>query len=383
MSNLEPIDTGIHEEGRALAQALRTLFDALDISMRRYATRCHTDFGTVSRYLSGKRVPPWSFVKELLANVSEHRGQPTSDEAVRALRQMHARALGTGKGTRKVVELQQLLEEADQQVLEANSLERLLRQALREQEQQISQLTVELQSLRASRAQDRQSESKEVDLLFAGYQDLKDEREELLREISFLKKQLHETTAARILAEARCEQLEHQIEEAETQELREASNDAERAQEKADQATEQLLRERAAASARLSVLEEQLSTLRKNTQSTPPGRGPLRSSKVADQLDDDDSLQLALSDSADSLAAKIGYAPGQVLRRVYSATKVNPGKVEAILARAIDIQTPEEVALTTELLRTMPGYVAFMFRDLRMRTSRPDINPPIGTPQTP
>ncbi|WP_329387377.1 hypothetical protein OG625_30420 [Streptomyces sp. NBC_01351] len=350
MSSLEPIDSGVPEEGQALAQALRTLFDALGISMRRYSARCHTDFGTVSRYLSGKRVPPWGFVRDLLANVAEHRGQPASDETVAALRQMHARALGVGNGTRRVVELQQALEEADQQVRESISLERLLRQALQEQERQVSQLRVELQSLRAARAADRQAESKEVELLISGYQDLKDERDELERELNLIRKQLAETTTARIAAEEKCAQLERQLEEAEEQEVLDFRNASEQERERADAAAEKLLREREEATRRLQSLEKEMSLLLKE------------------------------SASSETLAEKIGYGPRQVLRRVDSANKKNPGSVEEILARAIDIQTPTEITLTAKLLKSMPGYMAYMFQDLQKRTTRPDINSSIGRP---
>lgn len=368
---LEPIDEGVPDEGRALAQALRTLFESLNISMRRYAARCHTDFGTVSRYLSGKRVPPWSFVKELLSNVAEHRGQHASDETMATLRQLHARALGTGKGTRRVVELQYLLEEADQRAREASSLERILREALQEQEHLVSQLQVELQSLRVAETTDRQRESSEVALLLNGYSDLRTERDRLRMEVSALKKQLAETTTARMLAEERCEQLERQIEEAESQEelLSQSAAGAHAgspSETGLDEEESSLIHSSAAAEERLKELEDRLRVLKeqKEKDNSTQQAAPPKTPHAANQ--------------EDSLSDQIGYSPYQVLRRVDSAARLRPGDIEGILRKALDIQTADEVRQTENLLNRMPSYILYMFRDLRARAPRADINPAIG-----
>ncbi|QCW76589.1 hypothetical protein EQG64_00325 [Streptomyces sp. S6] len=59
MGELRPLGEDLTQESRALAQALRELFEGLDVSVRRYAARHRRDPGTFSRYLNGTRLPPW------------------------------------------------------------------------------------------------------------------------------------------------------------------------------------------------------------------------------------------------------------------------------------------------------------------------------------
>ncbi|MFF1493180.1 hypothetical protein [Streptomyces sp. NPDC058304] len=355
MGSLEPISDGGTEEARALATALRTIFEALDISVRRYAARCHTDPGTVSRYLNGTRLPSWSFIKELLANVAEHRDQQASDEAVALLRRLHASALAVGNGTKRVQELQNLLAEADEQVREAASLERVLRQALREQQHQVAQLDVEIQSLRAARSADRQATSNEIELYYSNADELRAERDQLRLEVDLLKRQLKDATSARILAEQRCDKLERQIEEAELQEteaqeyapaLREESTHAAAEYRNAERRIEQLQSELADARSRAAEIAE-------------------TAAKTARHADTH-----AKPASSDTLASRLGYSPEQVLRRVYSANRLDPSKIEEIFRQSLTIQTPPEIDATENLIRSMPSYIVYMHRELREKSNR-------------
>lgn len=69
------------DEARELAEELRMLFGSLELSMRRYALRCHCDVSTVSRYLNGLHTPPWSFIEGLLSHAAQGRAETVTQEA--------------------------------------------------------------------------------------------------------------------------------------------------------------------------------------------------------------------------------------------------------------------------------------------------------------
>lgn len=77
-SVLKPIPPHVVGECRELAEALRSLFVGLRISVRRYAVRTHYDPGTVSRYLNGTAVAPAEFIDRLLTDAAEALGRPVS-----------------------------------------------------------------------------------------------------------------------------------------------------------------------------------------------------------------------------------------------------------------------------------------------------------------
>lgn len=61
----------IRPEVEELASALRTLFASLDMTMRLYAARTYMNPSSLSRYLSGTRIPPRSFIEDLVHTVQE------------------------------------------------------------------------------------------------------------------------------------------------------------------------------------------------------------------------------------------------------------------------------------------------------------------------
>jgi chromosome segregation ATPase len=327
--------------------------------MRRYAARCYTDPGTLSRYLKGTRVPPWNFIVKLLAHVAEERESQTSGETVALLRQLYVRAAGSSGGTRRASDLQHLLEEADEQAREAASLERLLQAALHESQQQVAHLNVELKTLRAARAADRQAVKAEIELFASEAEDLRRERDQLQAEIDVLKKQLKEATNARILAEERCDQLERQIESVEHEEKptsqpegrtadSEVSNEADELQERAAQEYAVTQKKMAAAQAHIAALQAELELARRDRlhqESTASMRDHLVSASPEENPAGRESR---------SLAVRLGYGPDQVLRRIDAANRVSPDDVREILTRAFDLQTSEEITRTGVLLESMP-----------------------------
>lgn len=65
----------IRPEVEELASALRTLFASLEMTMRSYAARTYMDSSSLSRYLNGARIPPRSFIEDLM-HAARERGVP-------------------------------------------------------------------------------------------------------------------------------------------------------------------------------------------------------------------------------------------------------------------------------------------------------------------
>lgn len=200
MSELQAFGEGISPEMRALAQALRDLFAGLKISERRYAARRSYDSSTVSRYLSGQRLPSWEFALNLLNDVAETRGTVPTAETTEMLRALHHAALRAGKSpTHRVQLLQQQLAVADEDARRAAQRERWLEDTLRDREHRVRELQLQIGGLRS------ESGSGATDA----------DKARLLAEIRQLKEELEETREAHRQAEERCERLERRLADAE------------------------------------------------------------------------------------------------------------------------------------------------------------------------
>lgn len=215
MAELDAPTGDVGPEARELARTLRMLLDSLGISLRRYAGRTYSDAGTVSRYVNGKRVPPWSFVEGLLAQVAEHRGEPITAEAMGRLRSLHRAAVAAGTSNRRVQELQLLLEEQDQEVRESQAREQVLSEALHDRQHRLHTVQTHLRALEAARAADREEHRTALDQARTEQARLQTERDSLLREVTSLRRQLLQARQTTFLAEERCAHLERQLDAAE------------------------------------------------------------------------------------------------------------------------------------------------------------------------
>jgi chromosomal replication initiator protein DnaA len=212
MGSLVPLGGDLPDESRALAEALRGLFDGLGLSVRRYATRRHRDAGSVSRFLNGSRVPPWEFVSDLISDVTERQGQPPTQEAVDLLRRLHRAALAeSGSAFSRVQLLEDQLADADRRSMESTAVVRALERALADAQHRAADLELQIRQLHG-----RQNDSiAEKDKSLRLYEDqvtaLLRERQNLLREVEALSEQLLDAHSRRAQAEQRCEELERQL----------------------------------------------------------------------------------------------------------------------------------------------------------------------------
>ncbi|MGW3410088.1 hypothetical protein [Streptomyces sp. NPDC000888] len=94
MRRFNELDADLPAQKRALAEALRNLFFLLDEPLNRYAKRLPCDKGAMSRYLAGRRIPPWKWVCRLRREALEKTFEDGAVMAESALQDMYHAALG-------------------------------------------------------------------------------------------------------------------------------------------------------------------------------------------------------------------------------------------------------------------------------------------------
>lgn len=211
MGELRPLGDDLNDASRALAQALRELFEGLEVSVRRYAARRQRDPGTFSRYLNGTRLPPWQVINDLFADVAEHRGTAVTIEAIEFVRELYGSAVDAASSPKHAAEiLEQQLADADRVSRRSSVRGDVLGDALLDRKQRIADLQTRLNQLEAERNEER----KRADELAAAHPDvcgLIAERNVLQREVERLGADLREARAQRAAAEDRCNLLERQL----------------------------------------------------------------------------------------------------------------------------------------------------------------------------
>ena len=210
---LDRVEPSVTNEVQALASELRTLFIDLEVSQARYAARVHRDKGTVSRFLSGARIPPWAFVRDLLIESTlHHRGVPPTTEVVAHLQKLHRAALERGGSpSHRVQLLQDQLAEADRRAQRLASREAKLEEQLQDAQRRIAMFEVAHRELEA--VNDEMHAQHSTELAVKTTQN-RGERRALLDEIDQLKAEIKSAHEQRMLAEARCEDLERRLGEA-------------------------------------------------------------------------------------------------------------------------------------------------------------------------
>lgn len=249
-TGLEPLDGELSEENRRLSEALRALFSGLKTSVRRYAARRHRDPGTISRYLNGKRIPPWEFVLDLMSDAADGHGGPT-EETLDHLRGLHRAALETSRSPQHAIQLlQDQLADNDRRARQWATYQETLQQALQDRQHRIGDLEMQMRTLQAGHQRDIAEAASTIARYEEGVGSLREERDRLKEEVEDLKEELAHAKEQGLLYEQKCHDLERQLEDAETS----AGDDGE-----AVLGAEQEERQRAAEAAlRVQVLEAQL-----------------------------------------------------------------------------------------------------------------------------
>lgn len=210
---LEPKRHSLAIEIQTLVEAMRILFHDLEISQARYAARIHRDKGSVSRFFSGERIPPWDFVHGLLvASTLQHGSTPPTTEVVAHFRRLHHAALESGGSpSHRIQLLQDRLADADLRAQRLASRESDLEVALQAAQRRIADLQVSQRELEAESDQLYEQQTSELTLY---RMEGEAERDTLLDEIHRLKGELQLAHERRMIAEARCSELERLLGEA-------------------------------------------------------------------------------------------------------------------------------------------------------------------------
>ncbi|MCP9212816.1 hypothetical protein NMK44_37990 [Streptomyces sp. NEAU-Y11] len=183
MGELRPLGDNLPDECRAFAMELRGLFAGLEVSVRRYAVRRHRDPSTVSRFLSGTRIPPWEFVFDLFTDLAARRGAAVTPAAIELMRDLHRAAVRTSRSPAHAMEILQVqLADADREARCSLAHQDALGEVLLDRKHRIADLEVRLNQAEAAWAMERAR----ADALERGSPD----REELIKERDKLEREV-------------------------------------------------------------------------------------------------------------------------------------------------------------------------------------------------
>ncbi|MFF4549921.1 ATP/GTP-binding protein [Streptomyces sp. NPDC001406] len=201
---LAPLKEDLPPEKRALAEDLRHVFLSLGVSVRRYAARRHLDASSVTRYLNGDRVPPWSFIAGVVADLGETQA-PLTGEAEEALRELHRAALRSNGRRSEVERLQDRLSETDEKTRRLRIQQRALEEMLQDRETRLAELRGRCRNLEMRLEQQHFAHHAELEVWREEYSDLQEE-------VHCLRQVLATTRTELIEAEERCHRLEARLE---------------------------------------------------------------------------------------------------------------------------------------------------------------------------
>jgi transcriptional regulator with XRE-family HTH domain len=211
MQSLDPIPEGVAPEIRDFAETLRMLFAALGMSLNRLAALLHTSPGTVSRYLSGQRIPPPDFIDRLCKAVYDAKGSLLTEQVVELVNEQFLVALRDYNPARyEVQRLANLLQVAAQEKTQYEITVDALQEAIASRKDRIYALELEGRQLRSAwlRAEELLEEEREH------RKRLEQTIDSLYTQVSFFKGRLESAQQRAAEAEGRCLELEAQLDAA-------------------------------------------------------------------------------------------------------------------------------------------------------------------------
>lgn len=208
LQSLSPIPDDVAPEIRHFAETLRMLFGALGMSLNRLAALLHSDPGTVSRYLSGKRIPPPDFIAGLCKAVYDVRGSLITEQVQELVHEQFLVALREHNPARyEVQRLTDLLQVAAQERRQYEITVAALEEAIASRNEKIYALELEGRQLRSAwirteglleeERQHRKRLEQTIDSLYA--------------QVSYFKEQLLSAQQRATEAEGRCWELEARL----------------------------------------------------------------------------------------------------------------------------------------------------------------------------
>jgi transcriptional regulator with XRE-family HTH domain len=150
-SVLKPLDPDLRPEVRVWVDELREVWQATGLSMGQFAVLHPFDKGTISRYLSGHRVPGERHFLDTLLSTLDSYGRPVTPDVREMLTGLQMRALEAAHPHEYRVRLvKDELEVALTGRLEAERYARALEEQLAERNREIQEITEDRNRLRAT-----------------------------------------------------------------------------------------------------------------------------------------------------------------------------------------------------------------------------------------
>jgi transcriptional regulator with XRE-family HTH domain len=208
---LSPIRDDVLDEIRVFAETLRVLFGALGMSLNRLAALLHSDPGTVSRYLSGKRIPPPSFIDGLCKAVYDAKGSLVTEQVHDLVHEQFLVALQVHNPARyEVQRLTDLLQVAAREKRQYEITVAVLEEAIASRNDKIYELELEGRQLRSSWARTERLLEEEK----KHREHLQQAMDSLYTEVSVLSSRLVSAQRRAASAEERCRELEARLDSA-------------------------------------------------------------------------------------------------------------------------------------------------------------------------
>lgn len=225
---LQPLADDLEPEVRAFVERLREIFGMTQMSLGQFAHLRYRDKGAVSKYLSGKRMPPRDFVDDLLEELAHEHGAPATPELRDLVRELHLRALQVRDAqSYRLQVLTDQLEIATTDLRQSRSYADYLQGQLTDRQEEVQTLSSNLR--RTSDAFNAERDRSEAARRAFQEKIAADvaEKEWLKEEIEGLRASLSRTEDLQAEALARCAELEamlDQIQDLRTEEPREEAS---------------------------------------------------------------------------------------------------------------------------------------------------------------
>jgi hypothetical protein len=348
LKGFKDLSENLSPEVRELALAMRRLLNATGRTLRDFAVSHHRGTGSVSRYLSGERIPEKEFLDVLMKSACNALGQEVTADMQGHLYRLHREALLAEQPARYREQMaSDRLEDAILQKEQAELQIHDLQTEVSEQKRQLGELSVQMQQIEAACAEERQRRGAELELHRRQKDDLHEQCEQLRKEIQDLETALEEAVQERDAAKSRCAELE--------EELATAQDLAEREELKRKAAEERLRLAKAA-----NVAEQHLADLERIQREAEQVRREAARDAAAQREEAEATAKKIIDEAATRVTkirpsmvprsaalrrlrdAAVGIAEHRLPTLIDQLSRSDPGRVDTRIA-PIPINTRDEI----------------------------------------
>ncbi|MER7935397.1 MULTISPECIES: ATP-binding protein [unclassified Streptomyces] len=208
----KPLSPKLRPEVRELAVAMRRLLKGSGKSQRQFAAYYRTSVSSVSRYLSGERIPEKHFLDGLMKSACKAHGTEVPADLQGRIYRLHRDALLADNPARYREQMaSDRLEEA---VLREEELEiesRELHRAVEGHVRQLQAMEFQLRQIEAAQAHEAHTPRAEIERRRTRKEELEEECVRLREEVARLERSLRDAERDRDAARLRCQDLEAEL----------------------------------------------------------------------------------------------------------------------------------------------------------------------------